>query len=86
MNQGDVVRHDELTVKYQRVSGTEKTEKFTGVVAHIVGHEIDHLDGVFFMDHLNPAARGEVLHKFHNFKKFYGRKEEVEEFRPQVTA
>lgn len=85
-NQGDVVRHDELTVKYQRVSGTEKTEKFTGVVAHIVGHEIDHLDGVFFMDHLNPAARGEVLHKFNNFKKFYGRKEEVEEFRPQVTA
>lgn len=79
VNQGRVSRYDDITVAYHTETGEEKTERFMDVVAHVVAHEIQHLDGVFFIEHLRPLDREQVMRKFRNFKKHYAMKaDEVE--------
>lgn len=41
-------------VRYTRPDGETVTEDFAGLSARIVQHEIDHLDGVTFMDRATP--------------------------------
>ncbi len=49
---GPLVRAGEVTVKYLDESGKNLTETFTGFNAQIILHEIDHLNGVLFLDRL----------------------------------
>jgi peptide deformylase len=49
---GPVGRKNEITIKYTSEDGKELTETFKGFAAHIVQHEIDHLNGVIFIDHI----------------------------------
>lgn len=48
--EGTVIRHAEIKVSYQDLQGKIKTKKLTGFDSVIVQHEIDHLDGVLFID------------------------------------
>jgi peptide deformylase len=41
----DFARDDKLEL-------VEKTENFTGFAAHIIQHEVDHLNGILFVDHV----------------------------------
>jgi peptide deformylase len=45
---GKVNRSADLTLKYQDMSGVTHEEVFTGFLATIIQHEIDHLQGVLF--------------------------------------
>lgn len=45
----------------QRADGTTARFDASGFVARCVQHEIDHLDGVLFVDHLPPAERDRLL-------------------------
>ena len=45
-----VVRPTEITVSYLSKDGIEKTEIFSGYIARVIQHEIDHLSGVVFID------------------------------------
>jgi len=56
-----VTRPEEILLKYQSVTGEEKTEKFTGWMSRVLQHEIDHLDGVLFIDHLGTVKRKLIL-------------------------
>lgn len=47
---GQVKRHKQITVEFYDESGTKKTVGFSGVLSHAIQHEIDHLDGVLFID------------------------------------
>lgn len=47
---GKVVRPDNITVEYLDRDGKKHEEEITGVTARIFCHEIDHLDGVLFVD------------------------------------
>ncbi|RZG47760.1 peptide deformylase [Acinetobacter wuhouensis] len=47
---GEVARAEQITVKYQTLNGDEITQVFQGFPARIVQHEIDHLDGVLFVE------------------------------------
>jgi len=62
----DVIRPEEILVKYQTVTGEEKTEKYDGWMARVLQHEIDHLNGVLFTDHLSPVKQKLVLNQFSN--------------------
>ena len=53
----DVVRKDELTIRYQDESMQWHTENYFGLPARIIQHEYDHIEGVLFTDHLNPLKR-----------------------------
>lgn len=49
---GNVKRPTKITLEYQDLEGKKKKETFTGFQAHIIAHEIDHLNGVLFTDHI----------------------------------
>lgn len=49
---GSVKRNFEIELKYQNVNGQTVIEKYEGLTAQIIQHEIDHLDGVLFVDRL----------------------------------
>lgn len=49
---GPLKRAAKLTLKYLNEKGEEITEDFTDFNAQIILHEIDHLDGILFIDRL----------------------------------
>jgi peptide deformylase len=49
---GPITRQDSITIKYTNETGKEITETFEDFHAHIIQHEIDHLDGTLFIDHI----------------------------------
>lgn len=46
-----------VRVTHLDLEGRERWFEAEGLLARIVQHEIDHLDGVLFIDHLSPWAR-----------------------------
>lgn len=49
---GPIKRARKITVKYLNEKGESVTETFEGFNAQIIMHEIDHLEGILFVDHL----------------------------------
>lgn len=49
---GPLKRAQNITIKFLTTEGKEKTETFTGMEAQIVQHEIDHLNGIMFLQRL----------------------------------
>jgi len=49
---GPVKRDKSITLDYQDVEGQKHTEVFRGLSAQIIEHEVDHLDGVLFVDRI----------------------------------
>jgi len=47
---GKVPRHQEIEVKYLDRTGKKHTKKIDGFIARVFQHEIDHLDGLTFLD------------------------------------
>jgi peptide deformylase len=52
---GKVPRPVGLTVEHQEPDGTRRSTLFEGAVARLVGHEVDHLNGVLYTDRM-PAG------------------------------
>lgn len=52
---GLVPRHNQLTVRYFDQQGHQQQQKLTGFVARIFQHELDHLDGLTFIDRLEST-------------------------------
>ena len=53
---GDVVRPDRITVEYQDVQGHVHTLACTGLLSRCVQHEVDHLNGVLFIDRMDKPT------------------------------
>jgi len=53
----NVDRRERIRVRYQDLDGTPHEEQVDGMLARVLQHEIDHLNGVFFVDRLNPFLR-----------------------------
>jgi peptide deformylase len=60
----DVERPAEVKVKYLDRGGKKREVHATGILATCLQHEIDHLNGVLFIDHLSKLKRDRVLKKF----------------------
>jgi peptide deformylase len=50
----NIERPEEITVSYQTANGEDKESTAGGLLAVIVQHEIDHLNGKMFVDYLSP--------------------------------
>jgi peptide deformylase len=59
----DVTRPAEVTVRYMDADGAERQLEAEGLLAACVQHEIDHLDGVLFIDHLSALKRNMILRR-----------------------
>ena len=53
----NVRRHASVVVKALNLEGEEQTYQAEGLLAVAFQHEIDHLDGILFVDHLSPLKR-----------------------------
>ena len=60
----EVERPAEVTVRYTDLEGKEHTTDATERLAICMQHEIDHLDGVLYIDYLSRLKRDRVLKKF----------------------
>jgi peptide deformylase len=60
----DVERPARVTVRYLDLEGQTQEVEATGLLATCLQHEIDHLNGVLFIDHLSKLKRDRVLKKF----------------------
>ncbi len=59
----EVTRPAEVTVTYLDETGTRRRQSFDGLLATVVQHEMDHLDGILFIDHLSNLKRNMILRK-----------------------
>ncbi|MGX7201289.1 peptide deformylase [Enterococcus plantarum] len=50
---GYVVRHNKITLSYVDAAGVKQKIRLKNYEAIVVQHEIDHLNGVMFYDHIN---------------------------------
>ena len=51
------------SVKYLNIDGIEKILDAEGLLAACVQHEIDHLNGILFVDHISRLKRDIILRK-----------------------
>ena len=60
----DVERPAEVTVKYTDLAGKTITRDASERLAICIQHELDHLDGVLYIDYLSRLKRDRVIKKF----------------------
>jgi peptide deformylase len=60
----NVRRHARVVVKALNLEGEEVTYKADDLLAIAFQHEIDHLDGILFIDHLSPLKRDMFRKKY----------------------
>jgi peptide deformylase len=53
-----------VKVKYLDIDGESQEVEATGLLATVLQHEIDHLNGVLFIDHISKLKRDRVIKKF----------------------
>jgi len=65
----EVMRPDRIRAKWQDVEGKIYEEELDGLLAVCLQHEMDHLNGVLFIDHLSRLKREMVLKKLAKWRK-----------------
>jgi len=65
----EVIRPARVKVKFLDLDGKEHEEEADGLYATCIQHEIDHLNGVLFIDHISKLKRDRIVKKFTKAKK-----------------
>ncbi len=65
----EVERPAKVRVKYLDLDGRVQEVEADGILATCLQHEIDHLNGVLFIDHLSKLKRDRVIKKFTKLAK-----------------
>jgi peptide deformylase len=65
----DVVRPDKVRVKYIDYDGKNQEIEADALLATCLQHEMDHLDGILFVDHLSTLKRDIVMRKLKKFTR-----------------
>jgi peptide deformylase len=61
---GDVTRPGQVLLEAINLEGQPFRLEAGGLVARAIQHEIDHLDGILFLDHLSPMRRRLLINRF----------------------
>ncbi|MCP4976986.1 MAG: peptide deformylase [Maribacter sp.] len=65
----DVSRKDTITISYVDESFKEHIETFDGILARIIQHEYDHLEGILFTDKLSSLKKRLLKARLSNISK-----------------
>ena len=68
----EVERPAQVTVEYVDREGKKRQVEADGLLATCLQHEIDHLNGVLFIDHISKLKRDMVIKKFTKLAKSRG--------------
>lgn len=66
---GEVTRPEGVRVRYIDENGEARELDAHGLLAKCIQHEIDHLDGLLFVDHLSTLKRNIILRKLAKTKR-----------------
>ena len=59
-------RKSDITIKYQDENFTHHQETFSGILARVIQHEYDHLEGTLFTDKISPFKKKLIKGKLNN--------------------
>ncbi len=59
----EVTRPDAVELVFQDETGAERKLRAEGLLARCIQHEVDHLDGILFIDHISALKRNMILRK-----------------------
>ena len=65
----DVERHYQIKVRYLDYNGNEKELDAEDYLAVILQHEIDHLDGILYIDRISRLKRNMLLKKLEKYRQ-----------------
>ena len=65
----EIERPAECTLKYINYQGKNKELKADGLLATCIQHEVDHLDGILFIDYLSKLKKDMIIKKLVKQKK-----------------
>lgn len=65
----DVFRQPQITMEYEDENFQKHTDTYTGIVARIIQHEYDHIEGILFTDKLSPLKKRLIKSKLANISK-----------------
>lgn len=65
----DVFRKPDIVMEYQDENFKKHQETFSGMVARIIQHEYDHIEGILFTDKLSPLKKRLIKGKLANISK-----------------
>ena len=65
----EIDRPDKCHVKYLDYYGQPKEIKAEGMLATCIQHEIDHLEGILFIDYLSKLKKSMIVKKLSKHKK-----------------
>jgi peptide deformylase len=65
----EVERPALVRVRYIDIEGKQQEQDFADLQATVVQHEIDHLEGVLFIDHLSRLRRNLLIRKYHKMQR-----------------
>jgi peptide deformylase len=65
----EVIRPDEVRVTYLDRDGKDQELHAAGILSTCIQHELDHLDGILFVDHISTVRRNMILRKLKKLKR-----------------
>ncbi|GGG11987.1 peptide deformylase [Dokdonia pacifica] len=65
----DVFRESTITIKYQDENFKEYTETYDGIIARVIQHEYDHIEGILFTDKLSSLKKRILKGRLANISK-----------------
>ncbi len=65
----DVFRKETIKIEYLDENFKKHTREFNGIVARIIQHEYDHIEGILFTDKLSPLKKRLIKGKLSNISK-----------------
>ncbi len=65
----DVFRQPEIIIEYEDENFRRYKETFNGIIARIIQHEYDHIEGILFTDKLSPLKKRLIKGKLTNISK-----------------
>ena len=65
----DVVRPENVTIEYMDEQFNLHTETFNGLIARVIQHEYDHIEGILFTDKISSLKKRLIKNKLNNISK-----------------
>ena len=62
----DVYRNEKITIEYFDEDFNKKTEVFDGLIARVIQHEYDHIEGILFTDKISSLKKQLIKKKLQN--------------------
>jgi peptide deformylase len=66
---GEIERAEAVTVRGQTLDGSAIEMEATGLLARAIQHEVDHLNGILFIDRMNSAAKVALASRLKRMQK-----------------